>query len=228
MKKRILRAWIAVLFIASLLTISHEGFRLVNNFTNHRIVVIDAGHGGSDPGKVGVGDVLEKDVNLAIAGKLKALLEQNDITVIMTRESDTGLYSESDSNKKNADMRKRIEIMETSKPDAIVSIHQNSYPQADQKGAQVFYHVQSLKAKELAELIQTQLIKDLDTSNRRQAKSNDSYYLLKHSSAPMVIVECGFLSNYEETALLTSDAYQEKTAYAIHMGILQFLNISAP
>ena len=91
------------------------------------VVVIDAGHGGTDPGKVGVDGSLEKDINLAVAKRLKTYLEQDDIRVIMTRETDTGLYSDTDSRKKMADMKKRCEIIEESGADLVVSIHQNSY-----------------------------------------------------------------------------------------------------
>ena len=91
------------------------------------VVVVDAGHGGTDPGKVGVDGSLEKDINLAVAERLKTYLEQDDVKVIMTRETDTGLYSETDSRKKMADMKKRCEIIEESGADLVVSIHQNSY-----------------------------------------------------------------------------------------------------
>ena len=138
-------------------------------------VVIDAGHGGFDPGKVGINNDLEKDVNLSIALKLKGLLEQNDFEVVMTRESDTALYSESDSNKKTSDMRNRMKIVLDADPDITISIHQNSYPEEKIKGAQVFYHVSSTEGKELAEIIQEQLKTTIGDGNHRVAKSNDSY-----------------------------------------------------
>ena len=118
------------------------------------VVVIDAGHGGTDPGKVGVDGSLEKDINLAVAKRLKTYLEQDDIRVIMTRETDTGLYSDTDSRKKMADMKKRCEIIEESGADLVVSIHQNSYHEESVSGGQVFYYRDSAKGKALAEKVQ--------------------------------------------------------------------------
>ena len=188
------------------------------------VVVIDAGHGGFDPGKVGVNGELEKDINLSIAQKLKKFLELNDCEVIMTRETDEGLYSASDSNKKSADMKKRVEIIRETNPDIAISIHQNSFTQESSKGAQVFYHVDSKEGKEMAEIIQDQLKKSLNDGNRRVAKSNDTYYMLKKSICPLVIVECGFLSNYAESKLLMEETYQEKVAWGIHLGVMNYLN----
>lgn len=187
-------------------------------------VVIDAGHGGFDSGKVGVDGTLEKDVNLVIAKKLERLLKAADVEVIMTRTEDMGLYEESSSNKKRQDMTARASLMNESGADCIVSIHQNSYSEESIDGAQVFYYTSSDSGKNLATLIQDELVTGVDPTNHRIEKSNDSYYLLKHSTAPIVIVECGFLSNAEETKKLVDDAYQQKLAWAIHMGILQFLN----
>ena len=118
-----------------------------------KVVAIDSGHGGIDPGKIGVGGIYEKDVNLAISVKLKKLLEQSGITVIMTRSDDNGLYNESDTNKKASDMKKRCSIINESNADAVVSIHQNSYVSGESRGAQVFYYKQSAEGKKLAGMI---------------------------------------------------------------------------
>ena len=104
------------------------------------VIVIDAGHGGWDPGKVGVNGVLEKDINLQIAEKLKEKLEEAGCTVIMTRTEDTALGGSADGTTKSADMKERIRIMEETKPDYVISIHQNSFSDTNVKGAQVFYH----------------------------------------------------------------------------------------
>ena len=190
-------------------------------------VVIDAGHGGFDSGKVGVDGTLEKDINLIIAKKLEQLLIAADINVIMTRTDDTGLYEESSNNKKRQDMKNRATLMDQTKPDCIISIHQNSYPKESIDGAQVFYYTKSEEGKLLAALIQDSLISRADPGNHRVEKSNDSYYLLKNVSSPIVIVECGFLSNWAESKKLVDDTYQQKLAWAIHLGILQYLNDSA-
>lgn len=190
-------------------------------------VVIDAGHGGKDPGKIGINGAQEKEINLLIAGKVKKYLEANDVKVVMTRESDEGLYDADASNKKVQDMKRRIAIIDETAPQITVSIHQNSYPEEYVHGAQVFFYTGSREGQELAESVQRQLVEKVDPENKRQVKANDSYYLLKKTGVPIIIVECGFLSNSEEAEKLCSDEYQEELAWAIHMGILQYLNNSS-
>ncbi len=181
-------------------------------------------HGGADPGKVGVDGSLEKDINLSIALKLQKLLQMQDIDAVLTRDSDMGLYDENASNKKVQDMKNRVRIIEEKKPVLTVSIHQNSYHEEYVHGAQTFYYEGSEESKALAEKIQQAIVSELDKDNTRNAKANDSYYLLKKTSSPIVIVECGFLSNYEEAQKLSSEYYQEKLAWAIHLAILQYIN----
>lgn len=152
-------------------------------------VVIDAGHGGNDPGKIGINNAKEKEVNLLIAEKLKKYLEANDVRVVMTREKDEGLYDEGASNKKVQDMKRRLQIIDEAAPRITVSIHQNSYPEEYVHGAQVFFYSGSREGQELAECVQRQLVDKVDPENRRQIKANDSYYLLKKTSVPIVIVE---------------------------------------
>lgn len=187
-------------------------------------IVLDAGHGGFDPGKIGVDGQKEAEINLAIAQKVKTYLEANDIQVIMTRESEEGLYEEGAANKKVQDMKRRIEIMEQANPLATISIHQNSYTEEYVNGAQVFYYADSKDGEALAQYLQEALIEYLNPQNHRQKKENNSYYLLKKTQIPTVIVECGFLSNVQEAGLLSTEEYQDKVAWAIHMGILQFIN----
>lgn len=189
-------------------------------------VFIDPGHGGFDPGKVGINNSLEKDINLSISLKLKTILEQNDIHVIMSREDDRGLYADSDTRKKAADLRKRVEMINSSDAMVAVSIHQNSFEQESIKGAQVFYYSGSEEGKEFAEIMQEQLKKTLKDGNKRLAKANNNYYMLTKTKSPLVIIECGFLSNYTEAALLIDEAYQEKLAWSIHLGILSYINQS--
>lgn len=187
-------------------------------------IVVDAGHGGRDPGKIGVNNAQEKDINLCIALKLKSFLEQNDINVIMTRVEDIGHYSESDSNKKVADMKKRVEIINNSDAILAISIHQNSFTQESIWGAQVFYYADSKHGKDYAKVMQNQLVESLKDGNKRVAKPNDTYYLLRKTECPFVIVECGYLSNRKESALLVDDTYQEKMAWSIHLGIISYVN----
>lgn len=152
-------------------------------------IVVDAGHGGIDPGKIGINNALEKDINLAIALKLERNLRENGINVVMTRKDDTGLYKETDSNKKVIDMKNRLAIIEEAKPVLAVSIHQNSFPDSSVSGVQVFYYKDSVRSREAAEIMQTQMIRTLEPKKERVAKDNGSYYLLKKTSVPIVIVE---------------------------------------
>lgn len=188
-----------------------------------RRVVIDAGHGGVDPGKVGVNQALEKDINLAVAKKVKRYLELSGVEVIMTREGEEGLYRPEDSNKKVQDMKNRVALIDSSGADLAVSIHQNSYSQENIRGAQVFYYATSLHGREIAEMMQRTLAETLDKENHREAKANDSYYLLKKTQTPIIIAECGFLSNRKEAELLIDEAYQDRVAWAIHLGILRYM-----
>ena len=209
---------------ASVTTVSRNAEREVEK--ERVCIVLDAGHGGFDPGKVGVSGQKEAQINLSIALKVRDYLEANDIKVVMTRETAEGLYDENSENKKVQDMKRRIEIMEETNPLACVSIHQNSYSQEYVNGAQVFYYETSPQGKQLAGLLQESLRSRLNPDNHRAIKSNDSYYLLKKSAVPTVIVECGFLSNYKEAELLSEEEYQDKVAWAIHMGIMQYIRCS--
>lgn len=170
-------------------TIEEHTGRIFGKNKEEITIVVDAGHGGIDPGKVGINNALEKDINLAIALKLERNLKENGINVVMTRKDDNGLYKESDTNKKVRDMKNRLAIIEDAKPALAVSIHQNSYPDASVSGVQVFYYKDSAKGKEAADIMQRQLIKTLKPEKERAAKDNGSYYLLKKTSVPIMIVE---------------------------------------
>lgn len=185
--------------------------------TNELSVVIDPGHGSSDPGKVGTNDILEKDINLKIAGKLKELLIAEKIDVVMTREDDSGM-----ADSKVEDLKARVSLINEKKPDLAVSIHQNSYQTSEVKGAQVFYFTHSTEGESAAGILQ-ETLREIDPENHRQAKANTSYYLLKKTEVPLVIVECGFLSNPEEAGKLNTDEYQEQMAEAICKGVKRYL-----
>lgn len=178
-----------------------------------KLVVIDPGHGGADPGKVGVNQALEKDINLAIANKVSMLLEKQGVTVVMTRENEEGL-----ANSKVEDMKERVHIINKTKPDLAVSIHQNSYRGEGVHGAQVFYYSHSKEGEKAANTMQKALLA-VDPENTRPAKANDTYYMLKKTDAPVIIVECGFLSNRAEADKLIDIEYQDLLAEAICEGI---------
>lgn len=186
-------------------------------------IVIDAGHGGSDPGKVGVNGELEKDLNLSIALQLAEILTKEHISVTLTRTDDTDLSGDAAQNLKAADMQNRCRLIDETNPIFTVSIHQNSYPSPEVSGAQVFYYTHSKEGETLAKILQNSLIANLDPKNKRSPKANDSYYLLKKTPTPTVIVECGFLSNPTEASLLSTAEYQAKVVYALYLGILDYL-----
>lgn len=185
-------------------------------------IVVDAGHGGFDPGKVGTQGVLEKDINLSIAKKVEKLLTESGYTVVMTRTDDRALCEGNERSRKLADMKNRVALIEDAGPALSVSIHQNSYS-AGTKGAQVFYYTGSEEGKKLAAILHGTIREAVGDDNKRVEKANDSYYMLRKVSSPLVIVECGFLSNPEEESLLGDEGYQQKMARGICEGIENFL-----
>lgn len=188
------------------------------------LILVDAGHGGSDPGMIGVGGLEEKGINFSISLLLRDTLEKSGYSVIMTREEDKGLYDSSAANKKAQDMQRRIAMIREHMPVLSVSIHQNSYHDAGVHGPQVFYYESSVEGKKLAEAVQSSLNDLLEVDRPRKVKGNTSYYLLKRSSGTLVIVECGFLTNPEEAQKLQTKEYQEKVAAAVSEGIRTYLN----
>ena len=188
------------------------------------LILVDAGHGGSDPGMIGVGGLEEKGINLSISLLLRDTLEKSGYSVIMTREEDKGLYDSSAANKKAQDMQRRIAMIREHMPVLSVSIHQNSYHDAGVHGPQVCYYESSVEGKKLAEAVQSSLNDRLEVDRPRKVKGNTSYYLLKRSSGTLVIVECGFLTNPEEAQKLQTKEYQEKVAAAVSEGIRTYLN----
>ena len=216
-----------ILLLAGLLTVSKSLEKYVSSekVTKGKLtVVIDAGHGEQDPGKIGINDALEKDVNLQIAKKIKNILEKKNIKVVMTREDDTSLARNGEGRKKVQDMKARVELINKTKPDLAVSIHQNSYHEESVSGAQVFYFMHSTEGERAAGIMQKALLA-VDPDNHRQEKADDGYYLLRRTEVPTIIVECGFLSNREEADKLVDKEYQKKIAEAVVQGIEGFAGV---
>lgn len=163
----------------------------------------------------------EKDINIDIAQKLCLFLEEAGADVYFTRSDDEALGQT-----KSEDMKKRISVVDESNADIMISIHQNAYPSENVKGAQTFYFKGSNDGKALAEKIQASLISALDEKNKRTAKENTSYYIIKNTEIPSVIIECGFLSNPDEEKKLNTEEYRLKTAWAIFDGIREYFNES--
>lgn len=214
------------LLLVCFLLLSRQAAQVSGNMKiqedNRKVIAVDPGHGGADPGMVGVSGLEEKGINLEIAGKLERVLTDKGYHVVMTRKEDQGIYDSSAPNKKSQDMQRRIAFLEKASPVLTVSIHQNSYPQEEIKGAQVFYYTHSEEGKKAAEIMQESLLV-LDDTNHRKAKANDTYYLLKRTESPTIIVECGFLTNTEEAGLLKQEEYQKKVAEAIVAGIKAYM-----
>lgn len=180
--------------------------------------VVDPGHGGEDGGAVSAQGTVESDINLAISLRLDALLGLYGADVKLLRDSDVSLHSPDAATlreKKNSDLRNRVKAVQETPGATLVSIHQNSYPGAQVSGAQVFYG-KGEGSRELAEYTQENLRQALDPENDRVAKPiSDSVYLMKHIDCTAILVECGFLTNPQEEALLTSPDYQTKVAAAL-------------
>lgn len=229
LEKNIMQRWLkgimAVGMLGAIYLLSLEGAMLTAKTGEGRkgVIVVDSGHGGIDPGVVGIGELEEKSVNLKIAKYLEKYLQKEGYEVVMTRNTDTGLYEEGSRNKKVQDMQNRCALIKEKKPLLTVSVHQNSYHDEAVCGPQVFYFTGSVEGERLAKCIQEELNLQLDVVRPRTEKANNTYYLLKRSEGTLNIVETGFLTNPREAELLNTKEYQKKCAKAICTGILKFL-----
>lgn len=189
-------------------------------------IVLDAGHGGVDAGVSGVNSkVKESELNLMITKRLANYLSDAGMSVVLTRSSQAGLYGVATKNLKRRDMEKRKSIIEKAKPNLVVSIHLNEFSVSSRRGAQVFYKKGDENGKLLANEIQTSF-NGMEESTRNFSALTGDYYILNCSSYPSVIAECGFLSNPEEEALLLTEEYRDKVAYAIFKGIVSYLSVT--
>ena len=188
----------------------------------NQVVLIDAGHGGVDPGAVGKNS-LEKDVTLAISKRLKVLIQQAGGNPVMVREEDVDLgTSQGLAKRKREDLAQRIQLAKDSQANVYLSIHVNSYPNEKLTGPQVFYHSDSPEGKLLAESMQTELNKL--TGTKRIAKGNQDLFILKKADQAAVTVEVGFLSNLAEEQKLNDPDYQQQLAVAIYQGLTEYFN----
>ena len=186
------------------------------------------GHGGEDGGAVSSNGTSEANINLSIALKLQNLLEQSGATVILTRSTDQAIYDADEASsikeKKVSDLKNRVKIGNESSADAFVSIHLNKIPQEQYYGWQTFYKKNDEESKKLAESIQSNLNEAIQKENNRIAKTIENIYIVDNIEIPITIVECGFLSNTEELKNLQNEEYQERLAWGIHSGILDWFN----
>ena len=190
-----------------------------------KVIVVDAGHGIPDEGaEVGDGTT-EAQTNLKIALKLQNLLEQSGCTVILTRSDENGIYdldSKTLKQKKISDIRNRVKIGNESSADIFVSIHLNKIPQQQYDGWQTFYNKNSEQGQKLAKLIQSNLNEAIQKENKRVASKIENIYIINNVEIPTTIVECGFLSNPQEKEQLLTDSYQNRLAWGIYNGIIDY------
>ena len=191
-------------------------------------ILIDPGHGGVDQGASGDMEIGEAPINLAISKKLMSFLEGSGFQVEMTRYGEGGLYSELTDTiraKKNEDLKNRVELINNSDADLSVSIHLNSFPEKKYYGAHVFYQKSNESTTKMAaDIIQDSMKNILNKNNKRVPQIKKDIKIMDDTTVPVILIECGFLSNNEEEKKLISDDYQEKTAWAIYSGILRYFN----
>lgn len=190
-----------------------------------KTIVLDAGHGYPDKGAENSAGVSESSINLAITKKLQALLEQSGCNVILTRSDENGIYdlnSNTIREKKVSDIKNRVKIGNESSADVFISIHLNKIPQSQYYGWQTFFKQNNEKSEQLAKSIQGELNSSIQRENKREALKISGKYIVEHVEIPTVIVECGFLSNPEEQNLLKEDYYQNKLAWGIYNGIMDY------
>jgi len=194
---------------------------------SNKVIVLDAGHGKPDEGAESSNGIAEAETNLKITLKLQKLLEQSGATVILTRSDENAIYDLDASTlkqKKISDIHNRVKIGNNSSADIFVSIHLNKIPQSQYWGWQCFYNTRNPDSMELAKKIQSNLNEAIQKDNKRVSMKLDTVYIMKHVEIPISIVECGFLSNPAEEQDLLNDEYQDKLAWGIYNGIMDYFN----
>ncbi|MBQ7542715.1 MAG: N-acetylmuramoyl-L-alanine amidase [Clostridia bacterium] len=225
----VISAALFLLFAASGIYAAYENARSVQASVageTPKVVVIDAGHGGMDGGAVSVDGTCEKEINLALAQRLQSLLQCAGVETVMTRTTDDSIHDPQYTTvrkQKISDIHNRLKIMEETDDSVFVSIHQNFFTSARYYGTQTFYSDTDPRSRTLAQCIQDAVVSSVQPENKRAIKkSGTEIYLLYHAVRPAVMVECGFLSNPQEAALLKTPKYQTKMALAIMKGIFDF------
>ena len=191
----------------------------------NKTIVLDAGHGLPDEGAESASGVTEASINLIITKKVQTLLEQSGCNVVLTRSDENGIYdleSNTIREKKVSDIKNRVKIGNESSADAFVSIHLNKIPQPQYYGWQAFFKANNEQSEILAKSLQEELNASIQKENKREALKITGKYIIEHVEIPIAIVECGFLSNPEEANLLEQDEHQNKIAWGIYNGIMDY------
>lgn len=228
-KKKIIIVFSLLLFCLSIglmvTNTKEETIATVSFPVSNKTIVLDAGHGTPDEGAQNNNGITEAQTNLKITLKLQKLLEQSGAKVILTRSDENAIYdlnSKTIKQKKISDIHNRVKIGNESQADIFVSIHLNKIPQSQYWGWQCFYKNGNEQSKKLAKNIQTNLNEAISNENKRVAMKLDNVYIMKYVEIPITIVECGFLSNPNEEKLLLQDEYQDKLAWGIYTGIMDY------
>ena len=191
-------------------------------------IILDAGHGGMDGGCSSAEGNVEKDINLAIVLEVKELCELYGYNVVLTRDRDTSIHDagvEGIRAQKESDMDNRLEIFNSHSNAVCVSVHQNNFTDEKYSGAQMFYYEGNPENERFARIMQEKFVENLQPDNTRETKPcGDNLYLCRYCENPTVMVECGFLSNPDEAALLSDNIYQKKVAFTIFSGIMEYIN----
>ena len=190
-----------------------------------KIIILDPGHGGEDPGAIGNGNIYEKELNLQLALEIGRLLEEKGYIVVYTRTDDRLLLNEDENIKgikKISDLKNRCKVAERYPDSLFISIHMNSFASSKYSGLQV-YHSKDGKSRALADSIQSKVISDLQPSNNRSIKQGDGMYLLENINNPAVLIECGFMTNEEELKKLSEKEYQKQLSFSIVCGIIEYI-----
>lgn len=221
----IISVLIILIILLSILHLNSKAVPTMNILIADKIIGIDPGHGGIDSGAIGPSGIEEAEINLKIALKLRDIIVKNGGKVVLTRETEEGLYtakSKSLKEMKTEDLHNRKEIIERGNCDILISIHLNSFEQSKYYGAQTFYGKDNLESQKLALSIQNQLREVLDKDNKRVPQELEDVFLINNLDIPAIVVECGFLSNPTEEQLLADEDYQKKIALAIYNGIVKY------
>lgn len=215
-------------FITFVICVSNLGVKSIDETDIDKLkIVLDAGHGGIDGGAIGVKTgAKESELNLKVVKKLEKYLLSGGFKVVLTRSTDAGLYGTATINRKKKDMQKRKSIIEKANPDLVISVHMNKFSSSNRRGAQVFYNDKNELGKRLANSVQNSFNSMEECVKKTNALKGD-YYLLNYLDYPCIIAECGFLSNPEDELLLTSEEYQDKIAYAIFKGMIDYFSVSS-
>lgn len=218
---------IFILIISSIYNLNNNKstIQTVSLPVSGKTIVLDAGHGQPDSGAENSTGLTEENINLKITKKVQSLLEQSGCNVVLTRSDENGIYdldSKTLREKKVSDIKNRVKIGNESSADAFVSIHLNKIEQSQYYGWQTFFKTNNEKSEQLAKSIQEELNSSIQKENKREALKITGKYIIEHVEIPITIVECGFLSNPEEAELLQQDEYQNKLAWGIYNGIMDY------